>query len=588
MMERGDTMTAVIYARYSSDNQREESIEGQLRECKAFAENNDIQIVGTYIDRAFSARTDNRPDFQKMIKDSANKKFDLIIVWKLDRFARDRYDSVHYKALLRKNGVKVVSATEKISDGSEGILMEAVLEGMAEYYSAELSEKVVRGMTENALKCKFNGGCIPLGYTIDSEHHFQINPLTAPAVLDAFKRYADGATMKELADEMNAKGLRSVFGGKISIDSIARMLHNRRYIGEFKYRDIVHPNGIPAIVPQELFDHVQERMVTNKKAPAKHKAEDEYLLTTKLICGKCDCFMVGESGTSKTSAKFRYYKCASVKNHKGCDKKTVRKDWIEDLVIKQIQKVLFDDALIENLADMVIKLQEQENTTLPLLHKQYAEIQRGIDNLLNAIQQGIITASTKQRLEDLEKQKNELSVQIIKEEMAKPTLTKEQIIFWFHRFRKLNINKLEHRRRLINSFVNAIYLHDDKMIITFNYKNGTKTITFADLEKSGLSSDLTAHALPKRNSHRFGDCFFFVRQNLSEARACRASSPSAAGGRCSEARMAQRSKCGVTPPYFGYRKRGCEATSSPFVFLGQSYGDNHCFCFTAILLAFPI
>lgn len=524
-------MTGVIYARYSSDNQREESIDGQLRECKVFAEKNDIQIVGTYIDRAFSARTDNRPDFQKMIKDSASKKFDVIIVWKLDRFARDRYDSAHYKALLRKNDVKVVSATEKISDGSAGILMEAVLEGMAEYYSAELSEKVVRGLTENALKCKFNGGCIPLGYTIDSEHHFQINPLTAPAVLDAFKRYADGATMKELADEMNAKGLRSVFGGKISIDSVARMLHNRRYIGEFKYRDIVHPNGIPAIVPQELFDRVQERMVTNKKAPAKHKAEDEYLLTTKLICGKCDCFMVGESGTSKTSTKYRYYKCASVKNHKGCDKKTVRKDWIEDLVIKQIQKVLFDDALIENLADMVMKLQEQENTTLPLLHKQYAEIQRGIDNLLNAIQQGIITASTKQRLEDLEKQKNKLSVQIVKEEMAKPTLTKEQIIFWFHRFRKLNINKLEHRRRLINSFVNAIYLYDDKIIITFNYKNGTKAITFADLEKSGLSSDLTAHALPKRNSHRFGDCFFFVRQNLSEARACRASSPSAAGGR---------------------------------------------------------
>ena len=169
---------------------------------------------------------------------------------------------------------------------------------------------------------------------------------------------------------------------------------------------------------------------------------------------------------------------------------------------------MFDDALIENLADMVIKLQEQENTTLPLLHKQYAEIQRGIDNLLNAIQQGIITASTKQRLEDLEKQKNELSVQIIKEEMAKPTLTKEQIIFWFHRFRKLNINKLEHRRRLINSFVNAIYLHDDKMIITFNYKNGTKTITFADLEKSGLSSDLTAHALPKGKSRRSAALFF--------------------------------------------------------------------------------
>lgn len=175
-------MTAVIYARYSSDNQREESIEGQLRECNAFAEKNGMQVVGTYIDRAYSARTDNRPDFQRMIKDSSSKKFEVIIVWKLDRFARNRYDSAHHKAALRKNGVKVVSATERISEGSEGILMEAVLEGMAEYYSAELSEKVVRGLKENALKCKFNGGTVPLGYTIDSEHHFQIDPITAPAV----------------------------------------------------------------------------------------------------------------------------------------------------------------------------------------------------------------------------------------------------------------------------------------------------------------------------------------------------------------------------------------------------------------------
>lgn len=179
--------------------------------CKAFAVKNDIQIVGTYIDRAFSARTDNRPDFQKMIKDSASKKFELIIVWKLDRFARDRYDSAHYKAALRKNGVKVISATEKISEGSEGILMEAVLEGMAEYYSAELSEKVVRGLTENAYKCKFNGGTLPLGYTIDSEQHFQIDPLVAPAVLEAFKRYAEGTSMTEIAQEMNAKAKKIRF-----------------------------------------------------------------------------------------------------------------------------------------------------------------------------------------------------------------------------------------------------------------------------------------------------------------------------------------------------------------------------------------
>ena len=159
-------MKAVIYARYSSDSQREESIEGQIRECTAFAEKNGITVLRHYIDRAFSAKTDNRPEFQNMIKDSGKKLFDTVIVWKLDRFARNRYDSARHKATLKKNGVKVVSATEAIADGSVGIMMETILEGMAEYYSVDLSEKVVRGMTDNALKCMFNGGTLPIGYII--------------------------------------------------------------------------------------------------------------------------------------------------------------------------------------------------------------------------------------------------------------------------------------------------------------------------------------------------------------------------------------------------------------------------------------
>ena len=502
-------MKGVIYARYSSDNQREESIEGQLRECKAFAEKNDIQIVETYIDRALSARTDRRPDFQRMIKDSAGRKFEVVIVWKLDRFARDKYDSAHYKRILKNNSVKVVSATEAISAGAEGILLESMLEGMAEYYSAELSEKVTRGLTENALKCKYNGGTLSIGYMIDSEQYFQIDSLTAPAVLDAFKHYADGASMREITNEMNLKGVRTKRGGKISINSVTRMLHNRKYIGEYRYNDIVHPNGIPAIVPEDLFNRVQERMAANKKAPAKHKAEDEYLLTTKLFCGKCQCYMVGESGTGRNKVH-RYYKCASVKNHKGCDKKTVKKEWIENLVIEQIKKLIFDDELIEKLADTVMKLQSKENTVLPLLKKRFADTQKSIDNMLDAIQQGILTASTKERLESLEKQKSELSIQIIKEEMAKPTLSREQIIFWFHRFRKLNTKKLDHRRSLIDSFVNAIFLYDDRITFTFNYKAGTKTINFTELEKSGLGSDINALAAPSLKVLVYAALSFFI------------------------------------------------------------------------------
>ena len=487
-------MTGVIYARYSSDNQREESIEGQLRECKQYAERNDIQIVGTYIDRAYSAKTDNRPEFQHMIKDSSKKLFDVVLVWKLDRFARNRYDSANYKNILKKNGVRLLSATENISDSPEGILLESVIEGMAEYYSAELSEKVLRGLTENALKCKYNGGTLPIGYSIDSSQHFQVDPLTAPSVIHAFKRYAEGASMKTITDELNLKGVKTARSEKVTMNSVTRMLHNRKYIGEYKYRDTVVPGGIPAIVPTELFERVQERIKETAKAPARHKAEDDYLLTTKLFCGNCHCFMVGESGTSHAEKKVhRYYKCVSVKHHRGCNKKSVRKEWIENLVIEQARSLLFDDALIETIADTVMKMLGEDNSALPLLRKRYAEAQKGIDNLVNAIQQGILTPATKQRLEELESQKSELSVQIIQEEMAKPTLTREQVIFWFSRLRKLNMNRREHRQRLIDTFVNAVYLYDDKLVITFNYKDKTKAITFDEIASSALSSDLTSY-----------------------------------------------------------------------------------------------
>ena len=193
-------MTAVIYARSSSDNQREESIEGQIRECTAYAEKNGITIVKHYIDRAISAKTDNRPEFQQMIKDSDKKLFDIVLVWKLDRFARNRYDSARYKTQLKKNGVKLMSATEIISGGPEGIILESVLEGYAQYYSADLAEKVVRGQTENILKGRCNGGRGTFGYTLDSERKFHIDPLTSPFVLEAFRKYRDGLTMKEIRD----------------------------------------------------------------------------------------------------------------------------------------------------------------------------------------------------------------------------------------------------------------------------------------------------------------------------------------------------------------------------------------------------
>lgn len=485
-------MNGVIYARYSSDNQREESIEGQLRECKEYAERNGIAILTTYIDRALSAKTDQRPEFQRMIKDGGKQLFDVVIVWKLDRFARNRYDSAHYKAALRKNGIKVVSAKEAIAEDSTGILLESLLEGYAEFYSAELSEKVIRGLTENALKCKYNGGGATFGYSIDKEQHYQLNPLTAPVVLDTFTRYAEGATIQEIVTDLDRQGIRTRHSKPLNINSVTRMLKNRRYIGEYRYRDIVHPNGIPAIVPEELFNRVQERMAKNKKAPARFKAEDRYLLTTKLFCGKCGAYMVGESGTSHTMKVHHYYKCHNTKKKRLCNKRVVRKDWIEDLVVEQTMRMLFNDTLMESITDKLMELQRRENTAMPLLRQQLAETERGIQNMLNAIQQGVFTTSTKQRLDELEETKSRLEVSILQEEIQKPLLTREQVVFWLYRFRKTDVTDQDQRQRLIDSFINAVYLYEDKVLLIFNYKDGSRTVTLDDIQ----GSDLDALAAP--------------------------------------------------------------------------------------------
>ena len=477
-------MIGVIYARYSSDSQREESIEGQLRECYAFAEREGISIFDTYIDRALSAKTDNRPQFQKMIKDSAKQKFNVVIVWKLDRFARNRFDSAHYKSVLKKNKVKVISATENISEGSEGILLESVLEGMAEYYSAELAEKVGRGMTENALKCKFNGGTVPIGYTINKDQLFEVDPVKAPYVVQAFEAYANGKTIKEIVDMLNVKGLTTSLGSKITINIVTDMLKNRRYIGEYKFRDIIQKDGIPRIVPQALFDKVQIEREKNKRATARHKAEDDYLLTTKLFCGKCGRYMTGESGTGRSGTVHRYYKCNGAKYKHTCDKKTVKKDWIENLVIKYTREMMMSDNVLEDIAGIVFRNFQKENPVIQLLKQRLSETETALNNLLKAIEEGIITSTTKQRMLELEHTRDEINLKLIKEEMKKPTITKEGLKLWLKQIQTMSLETKEHKQRLIDCFVNAVYLYDDKLVITFNYKEASKTVTLKEVNGS--------------------------------------------------------------------------------------------------------
>lgn len=489
-------MKAVIYARYSSDSQREESIEGQLRECTEYAERNGITVLRSYIDRALSARTADRPEFQNMIKDSEQKLFDVVLIWKLDRFSRDRYDSAHYKRILKKNGVKVISVKENISDGPEGIILESMLEGYAEYYSAELSEKIQRGQKENALKCKNNGGNTPLGYVVGADGVLAVDPLTAPLVTEIFTLYDSGESISEITASLNGRGLKTKKGKAFKIGGVSLILKNRKYIGEYQYGSVIIPKGIPAIIDDDLFDRVQRRMAFNKKAPAKAKATEEYLLTTKLFCGTCERLMAGESGTSSTKGvKHYYYKCGGAKRKLGCKRKAVRKHWIERAaVLVTVQRVLRDDE-ISRIAEAIVALQEKEDTLLPAMQSQLAGCEKAIDNMLNAIQMGVLTASTKERLEKLEMQREELKLSILQAQMARPRYTKEQVVSWISRFKYGNVDDPQYQKQIIDTFINSIYVFDDKLVFTYNFKDGTETITLAEIQ-AAFGSDLTQVAPP--------------------------------------------------------------------------------------------
>lgn len=331
-------MNGVIYARYSSDNQREESIEGQIRECKIYAERKGIEIVGEYIDRALSARTDNRPDFQRMIKDSYVKGFESVIVWKRDRFGRNRYDVLKYSTILKKNGCKLLSATENISEGSDGVILASVLDGVNEAYSIDLSEKVRRGEKENVLNGKGNGGQTPFGYTL-KDSHYVINEKEAEVVRFAFSEYANTSiTINGLTVLLKNKGIVNKRGVYFPHGSVSHMLGNRKYIGEYSWGETANSNCLPSIISKEVFDLVQTKREKNRRIPQVYQSDSEYILTTKLVCGTCGSFMIGDS-TNKTKSNgklYRYYTCTKQKHGQKCSKKKVSKDAIEQLVVSTL------------------------------------------------------------------------------------------------------------------------------------------------------------------------------------------------------------------------------------------------------------
>lgn len=491
----------VIYARYSSDKQTEQSIEGQLAACYEYAEREGLTIEREYIDRARSAKTDNRPQFLRMIEDSAKKAFDIILVYQLDRFARNRYDSATYKARLKKNGVRVISARESISDDASGVLMEAVLEGMAEYYSAELSQKVRRGMDINAAKCLSVGGVIPFGFKTDSNRRFILDEEKAPYVKKIFEMYAAGCTHKEITDYLNDKQIKTASGVAFNKNSLHRIFTNKRYIGVYTYKGTETPGGMPRIIPDELFYKAGDIMAKNKATPARSRAKEEYLLTTKLYCGHCRDMMIGVSGKSRSGKKHSYYACKQAQAKK-CNKKNVRRDDIESRVVQLARSQLTD----ENIAEIAkaieaICKEEKEDTDYKRFEKLRRDTEKQKANLVEALKHGKAAATLINEIAKLEDKLEDIERQLILEKARHMDLTAEHVIFFLSKLRDGDFDNIDFRRILIAVLVNKVYLYDDKMTVFFNASEKPAEVTeslIEQVERGGGGGSCKAPNAPPR------------------------------------------------------------------------------------------
>lgn len=416
---------AAIYARYSSAGQREESIEDQVRVCTEAAERAGDNVVRVYQDRASTGTSvDHRHGFLQMVADGQRGAFEVLYVYKTDRFARNRYDSAVYKMRLRRAGVRVVSATERIEDGPDGILLESVLEGMAEYYSANLSENVRRGLDGNAEKCRHNG-VRTFGYELGADGYFALDEVEAPVVLGCFEAYADGMGMPEICAEYS--WVRTKMGKPLTVSMLSRMLRNEKYRGRYSYGGHVVEGGMPRIVSDELFYAVQRMLAA---ATRRRRGVMDYLLTGKLFDEEGHRYQ-SQSGHGKSGRKYTYYKCPATGH-------AVRQDALEAEVARGVAGILeADDDAVASIVAMVLAEQDEaaagDVAAMDAMRSRLAENAREQSRMVDlAAKTGAVDAVAA-KMAELSEEKGALERDLAEMERACPLLSGEEVEFWVRR-----------------------------------------------------------------------------------------------------------------------------------------------------------
>ncbi len=390
---------AVIYARYSSLGQKEESIEQQVEECMKFADANNYEVIEIYSDKAKTGRNDLRPQFLRMMRDAQKGGFKVVIAYKSSRMSRNMFQALSYESKLEGYGVKTLYAKEEFGDNAAGRFALRTMMNVNQFYSENLAEDVRRGMYDNAENCKVNGP-LPLGYRRSTEGLYEIDPASEKVVREIYEMFLAGMPYVRMAEALNSRCILTSRKRKWTKNSFHAILTNTNYIGIYHNSGVSVPGGVPRIISDEVFQAVQDKLKVGREVKGRKSDGEEFMLTGKLFCGHCNAPMVGISGTSKSGTKHYYYSCNTHRLHKGCEKKNVRRDWIEQRIADLTATHILVDDVIEWIAENAARYQAQirKEGSAAEQSARLAECRKGIKNIMSAIEQGIITPTTKSRL----------------------------------------------------------------------------------------------------------------------------------------------------------------------------------------------
>ncbi|MEO2679718.1 recombinase family protein, partial [Clostridium butyricum] len=515
------------------NNQREESIAAQIRAAKEFAEREGYEIVATYADKAKSGTSAKRPEFLRMIKDAESEKFDYVVVHKLDRFSRDKYDSAIFKRKLKQCGVRLISVTENLDGSPESLILESVIEGMAEYYSKNLARETMKGLKENAYKAEHTGGKPPLGYDVNSEKKYILNPKEAESVQLIFKMTIEGYSRGEIIKELNERGFKTKLGTVFRPNSIHSILTNEKYTGIYVYNKIASKDtfgkrnghaikdeneiirvegGMPQIVSKDDFQKVQEILKMRKQKPGANKAKENYLLTGIIKCGCCGRPYQGNRRVRKDKPLYVSYRCSLRKKSVTgeCDNKEIRKEYVEEYVLSELERKIFNDEAIKYLTKGIndnIRSQELvDGDKKVILLKEGNEIESQIINIVNAISQGFVQEEFKEKLEELKKRKAEIEFKLseIESREVSKVITEADVRALLSDFSGYVISRnIPECKKFIRDFVKEVVVYKDHIEVIFN-------VAFSLFKNRKGEVEITSSIKRYDLIERFSDSFYIM------------------------------------------------------------------------------